>query len=104
MKKTLERLGTVARNSLKDYDELVGKIVEKKLKQDDLNNLMVTISRTIDALLVYIYALQDAYSEFAEGFDKLEAIKLEKMKKAVESIPDKPVKKKDDKGKTKYID
>lgn len=91
MKKTLERLGTVARNSLKAYDELVDKMVEKKLKQDDLNNLMVTISRTIDDLLAYTYALQDAYSEFAEDFDK----KLGKMEKAVQTV-DKPVQKKDE--------
>ena len=98
MKKTLARLAQQAEERLADYDimraETSGKSITSRTALD-----IITISHsTIEALYNYARTLEDAYSEFAEDFDK----KLEKMEKALENL-DKPVQKKKEKKKISYI-
>ena len=89
MKKTLKRLRSEAMEKIKKYN----KTVEGGEKNDFI--LYVDAIRALRALFTYNKSLEYAYSEYEEEWNKLEAIKLEKMKKAVETIPDKPTKKKD---------
>jgi len=95
-KKILKRLRSKAWERIKEYNKAL------EDKEDDFG-LLITAGLTLQALFDYVKSLEYAYSEYDETFERLETIKLEKMKKAIESMPDKSVKKKDETKKTDYI-
>lgn len=81
MKKTLERLRSKVDEKISQHNKALN---DKK----PCNVLFLSATMVSLALITYVEALEDAYSEFAEPFDK----KLEKMEKAVENIS-KPIQK-----------
>lgn len=88
-KKILKRLRSKALEKIKKYNEAL------EDKEDDFLH-SITAGLALQALFDYVKSLEYAYSEYDEEWNKLEAIKLEKMKKAIEDMPDKSVKKKDE--------
>lgn len=107
MKKTLERLQKQAMESMKHYNEVLDETYGKNITQFVFVRIVGSANRALVSYYNYAKALEDAYSEYDETFEKLETIKLEKMKKAVESISvqkkDEGKRKKEKTKKTQYI-
>jgi len=101
MKKTLKRLKKDAFDKTKDYiktfDELQKDEDELDKEERELLDLIVNLTYPVfSSLLRYIHALQDYSLELDEEWDKL--------LKSVEARQSKPMQKKEEAKKTKYID
>ena len=95
MKKTLKRLRSKASEKVREYNKSI------EGDEEDYFVLYMNAGLALQALYDYVKSLEYAYSAYDEEWDKLETIKLEKMKKAIEDIPDKSAKKKDEGKKNK---
>jgi len=91
MKKTLERLGAEVLEDLDRYLQARNELDKAPTNRVKIFNFVMRANTALVTFGTYAQALKDAYEELAEPLDK----KLEKMKKAVETIPDKPTQKKD---------
>jgi len=101
MKKTLQRLQKTAFYAMEEYRKVRVETYRKPVTRLVLNDILITGDQAVNSLLTYAKALEDAYSEFAEPFDK----KLETMEKAVQTV-DKPAESKEKankRKKTSYI-
>lgn len=96
MKKTLKRLRREMIEDMNTYLKAREELDKAPTKAKTIN-FVFRANNALVSLISYIQTLEDAYSEFAEPFDK----KLKKMEKAIENIG-KPAQKEEERKKPSY--
>ena len=99
MKKTLEQLAEDVMDKVEKYGKVRTELENDPTNPTKILNFVWVANVTLSSFLLYAQALENAYSEFAEDFDK----KLEKMEKAIQTMDKSVEKKEGSKGKPFYV-